>query len=469
VLKDGNTGGIASPQGSLTLPAGNTFGGDQYHFYNDGDQVIGYYFNSNESSQTPVSTLLYRVGAYGVQSTNNCQSHYSGGSAIKSAAEKAELASQYLTARSTYNSLKQLYESRIDGGSTPAQVSDISSATPSDIWRLRAQLLGISPYVSGEVLVSAADRDDVFTDPVLFEILAANPDELKKDSLISYLENKQHPLPTYMTDLLRQIASGATARTALLSQMGQYHHAYSLAAGDIVRSCLNDSLTDLAELRTWLGNMDDIASDRMIVASYLQEGDSASAFALAEMLPELYSLQGEALADHEAYMDLMGLHQTLKREGRTVLELTDTELAMVNGIASSGSGTSKAMAEAMLAERSEENTLSHYCPTMPEDDGGNRGRTSFDGNAMNKAMGFTVNVIPNPASTWATVDYALPSDKSQAVFTLTNTFGIAVMSTELNGRQGQKVLDLRNLADGVYVYTIRSGEYSITGKLVVTK
>ena len=470
VLKDGNVGDIAQQQGSAALPAGNTFGGSLYHFYNGGTQWIGYHYDSNGSGQIPTNSLLHRVSTHGTQSSNSCLSHYGGGGSVsKSASEKAALAADYQSSRSTYSSLLQLYESRIDDGSTPTQVADINSATPSDMWELRAQLLGISPYVSGEVLTTAAERYDVFSDPVLFEILAANPDELKKDSLINYLENKEHPLPAYMTDLLRQIASGYTTRTALLAQMEQYRHEYGLAAGDIVRSSLHDSVTDPVELRTWLGNMEDLASDRMVVASYLQDGDSVHAFALANMLPELYGLQGDALADHSDYMRLIGLYQTLNREGRTVFELTDTESSMVNSIASLGTGTSKAMAEAILMERSDEIIVAHSCPTMPEDDGGDRGRGGFTETSLNKALGFTVSVSPNPATTWATVMYSLPVDATKASFNLTNAVGITVATYDLPGNEAQKVLDLRGLADGVYTYNVRCGKYLQTGKMVIVK
>ena len=470
VLKDGNVGDIAQQQGSAALPAGNTFGGSLYHFYNGGAQWIGYHYDSNGSGQIPSNSLLHRVSTHGTQNSNSCLSHYGGGGSVsKTATEKAALALDYHSARSIYESLLQVYESRIDGGNTPAQVADINSATPSGMWELRAQLLGISPYVSGEVLTTAAERYDVFSDPVLFEILAANPDELKKDSLISYLENKEHPLPAYMTDLLRQIASGFTARTALQAQMEQYRHAYSLAAGDIVRSCLHDSVADLTELRTWLANTDDLASDRMLVASYLHEGDSVHAFALANMLPELYSLQGDALADHSDYMRLIGLYQTLNRESCTIFELTDTESAMVDGIASSGTGTSKAMAEAILMERSDEIIVSHSCPTMPEDDGGDRGRGGFTETSLNEAMGFTVSVSPNPATTWTMVAYTLPVDAAKATFNLTNALGVTVATYDLPGDETQKVIDLRGLADGFYLYTVQCGKHVYTGKLVVTK
>ena len=469
VLKDGNTGDIATQQGSATMPAGNTFGGSQYHFYNDGNQTVTYYYDSDSTSQTPNPLLLNNVGTQGIQVSNSCVSHYGGGAVPKSVSEKAALASDFLSARSAYESLLQLYESRIDGGSTPTQVADINNANPSDMWSLRAQLLGLSPYLSGEVLTTAANRTDVFTDPVLFEILVANPDELKNDSLISYLENKEHPLPAYMTDLLKQIASGFTPRTALLGQMGRYGHDYRLAAGDIVRSSLSDSVTDMAELRTWLGNMGDIASDRMIVASYLQEGDSTNAFALANMLPELYGLHGEELDDHADYMRLIGLYQTLYRGGRTVFELTETELDMVENIATSGTGTSKAMADALLGEILEEHTRDYACPTMPGNNGGNRGMGSFSQASLNQAMGFTAGVSPNPASTWATVAYTLPAKATSATISLTNTLGISVATYDLAGNERQKVLDLRGLADGVYMYTIQCGEYIASGKLIITK
>lgn len=470
VLKDENVGDIAQQQGSTTMPAGNTFSGSLYHFYNDGTSMITYYYNGNENDQIPSTPLLYRVSAFDPKTTNSCLSHYGGGGSVsKTASEKAALAADYQSARSTYASLLQLYDSRIDGGSTSTQMADINSATPSDMWELRAQLLGISPYVSGEVLTTAAERYDVFSDPVLFEILAANPDELKKDSLISYLENKEHPLPNYMTDLLRQIASGYTARTAMMAQMAQYNHTYSLAAGDIVRSSLNDSVTDPTELRTWLGNMEDLASDRMAVASYLQDGDSVQAFALANMLPELYGLQGDALADHADYMRLIGLYQTLNREGRTVFELSETETAMVEGIALSGTGTSKAMAEAILMERSDEIIIAHSCPTMPEDEGGDRGRGGFTETSLNEALGFAVSVSPNPATTWATVDYSLPASAHSASLRLTNTYGVTVANYDLSAGETQKVLDLRFLADGIYYYTVLCGKHSQTGKLIIVK
>lgn len=89
--------------------------------------------------------------------------------------------------------------------------------------------------------------------------------------------------------------------------------------------------------------------------------------------------------------------------------------------------------------------------------------------SLNKALGFSVNVTPNPAITWVTIDYTLPMKTAKATLTMTNTIGTNVLSTELEGIQGSKVLDLRGLAAGVYMYTIRCGQYVENGKLVIAK
>jgi hypothetical protein len=86
-----------------------------------------------------------------------------------------------------------------------------------------------------------------------------------------------------------------------------------------------------------------------------------------------------------------------------------------------------------------------------------------------KASCMNVSVGPNPATTWTKVNYTLPDNGTKALLTLTNSIGVNVLTMELEGVQGNKVLDLRNFAAGVYVYSIRYEQYTEMGKLVITK
>lgn len=266
-----------------------------------------------------------------------------------------------------------------------------------------------------------------------------------------------------------QSAAGASTLKGLVALMGMYGHDYRLAAGDIVRSNLNDSVADPAELRTWLGNMDDIAADRMAVASYLEEGDTASAFALARALPARYGLQGDGLEDHADYMRLVGLYHALNGSGRNAYRMTEAEKALVDDIADNGTGVSRSMAQCLREQVAGVTRCACTDPGTPGRPDGGGDRTGAGDSAVTETAAFTATLAPNPATTWTAVDYALPEGKTRAAVTLANPLGITVLSAELDGRQGKKALDLRGLSGGVYTYTIRCGEHLKTGKLVVTR
>lgn len=474
---EGVFSGLQSSQGSSLAAARNTFSDNGYHFYNGGDHRITYYYY-NVAGFEDEKPLSYNEDKVQIDSTNltdNCPSNFGNGedpvSLVLTPAEKYQREQDYYEAYTAYNGLKAVYDSRIDGGNTNNMLYDIASATPSDMWALRAQLLGASPYLSGEVLTDVSDRDDVFTESVLFEILLSNPDELKKDSLMYHLRNKTNPLPQYMINILDQVANGATARTVMQNRMAAYRGEYTRAAGDIIRSFVNDTVLDITELRGWLANMNDIYADRDIIATYVDEGDFTNALTLANMLPSLYGLTGNDLVEHNDYVELLELYGDLYNDDRNIMQLDSTERAQVERIAVQSSGYPQAMAQAVLYGTNWESYAENPfdCPTLTLPQGGQRGGHTFTQEDLGRALGLNVSVKPNPATTWAAVDYTLPAKLSKATMTVSNALGVTVMSTELNGNQGQKVLDLRGLADGVYLYTIRCGEYLQTGKLVIAK
>lgn len=338
VLKDGSVGGIYPYQGSSTAPAGNTFDGSLYHFYNDGEWTVNYCYYSGEPDQFPSGTKIHGMTLTSTNSVNKCVNHY--GSVIKSPEEKSQLEKEYLT---------------------------------SNDW----------------------------------------------------------------------------------------HERY-LAAGDIVRSDLHDTIANLEELRTWLANTNEISADRTAIASYIQEGDFDNALKLAEQLPNRYQLESDCLLDHLEYMQLLVLHRTLHATHRTVAQLSDSERKMVESIAKEGSGFSKSMATAMLRGFSDEPTYS--CPTLPS---GTRGVEGFTGIDQLEVSDFSVSVIPNPASTMARVEYTLPEGSQQASLDLVNIFGEKVMSVVMKGQSGSKTVMLDSLPKGVYNYFVLSGNAMLCGKLVI--
>ncbi len=476
VLKEPNVySGIQMQQGSALAAARNTFSENGYHFFNGGDFKIGYYYYdvTGFENERPLYYNSDKFFPMSTDQTNGCPSHYSGTASdtvVLSPAEKQQLEQEYYNAYNTYHNLKTVYEQHVDGGNTANLLSDIASATPADMWSLRAQLLNLNSFASYDAVTAVIDRDDVFPESVLFEILLSNPDELKKDTVINYLQNKQNPMSQNLIDILRQVNT-SSAKTVLQAHMAASKRDFNRAAGEIVRSIVNDSILNKNELRFWLAKMEDIHADHEIIATYVDEGDFTTAIALANMLPSLYELTGTDLAEHNDYMVLLSLYSTLYGSDRTPMQMDSTEIAMVEHIADYSTGIPQMMARTLLEESTGESDAenSFACVTLTLPEGGQGRGCTFTSEDIGKAMGMDVCVKPNPATTWTAVDYTLPAKMANATIRVTNMLGVIVMTAELNGNQGQKVLDLRDLADGVYVYTVSCGEYVQTGKLVIAK
>ena len=236
-----------------------------------------------------------------------------------------------------------------------------------------------------------------------------------------------------------------------MAQIAQRLHDRFLAAGDIVRSLLNDTVTDLSELRSWLRNMGDIASDRIAIASHVQEGDFDGAFSLAQALPTLYGLEGEELADHSNHLRLLGLYRALHLSGRTTDQLTDDERLLVEDMARAAYPYSGTLARALLESTGPRENNDYPCPKLPGT--ADKGRGSA-GTEDHEAPDFRVTATPNPASSQVTVEYTLPKGSKRAILSVVNTLGEKVIELELEDNYGRKLIDLHKQPAGVYFFIL---------------
>lgn len=469
--------GIQDNQGNSIVPAGNkfTYAGAEHHFHNGGNYRIGYYYCDHDPiyndpycpDEDPDIDWQYDyVTEEPVKDNNECLSHYGGTakSVILTSQEKLQAEQAYFVNLTDYNNVKTLYSSYIDGGDTDAEINDVQSAQPDDMWVLRAQLLGDSPHLSQEVLMETADRTDVFPDEVLLEILSANPDELKKDTLISYLENKEDPLPDYMIDILLQVSEGTTYKTVLELEMSGYARAKSRAANDIIRSIVHDTVCDYNELRNWLDNLGGLRADHQIIATYVHESNFTDALNLASMLPQLYELSGNDSIEHEYYVDILNLQSNLHIQGRNMHQLDSSEISLLQNIADNSIGYAGAQAKGILSS-----CYGIYFSECQNCDEGSSAYKSHGASmdALAEAYGLSISVKPNPAKAWAAFDYTLPSGSTSAIISIKEITGKTITEIPVSGKQGQEIWDTRNIPPGVYIYTINANGMLQSGKIII--
>ncbi|MDT8394716.1 MAG: T9SS type A sorting domain-containing protein [Bacteroidales bacterium] len=460
-----NNSYIKGNMGSDETPSGNSLSQNAVlQFRNDYTQDIRYYYYDGDPLQelTLYSNFVY---PYDVSTGNTCPDHYSGGgtgiNVILSSTEKGVKQQVYSQNMADYILTLDLINTLKDGGDTPLMENEIETAWPDEMWILRADLLANSPHLSFEVLKDVADRTDVFTESVQFDIFAANPDEMRSNFL-TYLETKTLPMPQYMVDMLRQIGYGSSYKTVLKNQLASYYGNAIKAAQDILRSELFDSIPDMNEERLWLGNIGAYQADKQIIASYLQEGDFTNAQTLLDQLPVTYSLSGDDLLAYNDYNSMMQLQINLMQEGRTIFELDSIELATITYIAEYGYGSAVYQAQSIL----EYAHGYHYydCPALPDSltlKQHHPGANIFSNDAIH------VSVKPNPAHTWVAFDYTLPFSADEGAILIIDISGQVIENIRIDQNKGQKVLDTRHIPAGVYIYRIESSGYSSSGKLVI--
>ena len=375
--------------------------------------------------------------------------------------QKLQRELDFATNLSDYNNVKLLFDNLKDGGNTDGLKMEVTSSWPEDMWELRAKLLGDSPHLSEEVLKAAADKTDVLPESVLFEILSANPDELRKESLIEYLENKEQPLPEYMISILKQLAGGITYKTLLMQDIAKYEGEKTKAANGLIRSCLNDTYIDLEYLRNCYDNLKTLNADYEIVASYLTEKNYSAATAMLDIIPAVRNLEGIDFLEFTEYKEYMMWQIKFMQQGGDVTSLDDATINMLLETAESGTGRASLMARAML----EYGQGYHFDKCLPEDDQASYKRGKINTIAYDNGLSITAN--PNPANTWVAFDYRLPVIANGAILLVTDIQGRLVVSFRINGVEGQQIWDTRQIESGVYVYTLKAGGISKQGKLVI--
>lgn len=235
------------------------------------------------------------------------------------------------------------------------------------------------------------------------------------------------------------------------------------AAHDMIRSIMNDTITDLPGLRNWLDNLNNINADMQIVSTYMHEGDYTSAQTLLDLIPGLYTLEGAALNNYNDYKSVTEMQMLWQQQGRDIFELNETEIASLVDYADNSSGKAATIAQGIL----EFAYGYEYCNCPPVGDSTVWKSSGIEPQTQTIENSLFVGVTPNPANTWVAFDYKLPKYASDAVLEITDLSGKAITAFKLNSKQGQYVWDIRDIEKGLYIYTLKAGSLTKSGKLVI--
>lgn len=459
--------------GHANLSARNIFSTNvQWHWRNMGQEIEYYHLASNELG-TIYEPLDSKIETYlpntfvkmNTSEINECPDD--DGIHIEritlTPEEQTDLELEFAIASNEYDAVEQIYNDLKDGGNTEGTTLTIDAAQPGDTWELRGNLLGKSPYLSREVLEKAANKTDVLPNSVLLDILAANPDELKKADFINFLENKEEPLPNYMIDILRELSTGTTYKTALLNQLALQKRKQTISAKQIINSLINEDEQDYSAIKSWLGSMQNIVSDLQVASILIKEGNYTDANALLNLIPDLYNLDAEELSLYQDDKYLLDMKTTLQQENRNITQLNEDEIAELEIIADNTKGMARASARTILESFY---GYDNYCDCIEENENKSSNTSFADNNNINETP-LNIYATPNPAKHFVEFHYELSEIDVEAIIIITDINGKQIQLFNIDQTKGIQTWDTRKIPSGSYIYTLKTKYFEESGKLII--
>lgn len=472
---DDNPGKINSDIGAVNLSAHNSFssGKNQWHWRNMGQEDQYYFIHSTEDASIYEPDSL-KIETYNNDDTfikevannlNDCDDD--GGiheeRLVLTPQEQEDLESQYAIANSEYSAVETIYNDLTDGGNTAGTTLSIEAAQPGDTWELRDNLLGMSPYLSRTVLEKAANKTEVLPNSVLLDILAANPDELKKTDFIRFLENKEEPLPAYMIEILKDLSSGTTYKTALLRQMALQKRKQVVSAKKILNSYINTEEQDIEAIKGWLGNIKSRRADMQLASILIAEENYTNANALLGLIPDLYNLEGEALELYNDQVFLLNLKATLQQQDRNMMQLNNSEVQELETIANNERGMARANARVILESFY---GFNDYCDCIDRNENKNTS-VKWDNEETKTESPLNIFANPNPARHYVEFYYELSDIDTEGLIIITDINGKIIQTFNVNQTKGAKAWDIRKIPSGFYIFTLKTKYFEESGKLII--
>lgn len=480
---------IADYQGSMTEAAGNLFlSGGTNHFLNvflNPNPQNHYYHHFNNSNDPNINSSYPFVKSSTINA-NSCTSNYPESGGIRevplSSGALTNAKNNFFVFRDSFNVKRDSLDDLIDGGDTEGLLSDISSWTETDSTTAKSTLLGISPYVSMEAATAIGNANILFQSS-LIEILEANPELLKEEVFLEYLQyTMPNPLNGTQIGDLRTVAETGSERAVLESKIEMYD-AKMTEYGSLVMHhyLLDTSASDIDSIPAWLDTLNTVSAAYAKVGHYADLAEYTTAESILDDIPNEFSLSTEESEYHTLFTQLWDFMQQLRDSGRTIYNMTGAERDALDAIGEDDNAVGRLVGTQVGTITSQiDQMYGQPCDFEPEHlPAPKPGRE--EENIVNEhqykrslqefnSKGDYIKAYPNPASEQVTFEYEYKNAMNELTLKVTNTTGQVIKTIQLKSYRGKAQWITESVPSGIYIYELKDGELSIDiGRIVVTK
>jgi hypothetical protein len=524
VASDGSTAymqGMAIAQGSSSAPAGNNFYGSTHNIVNNGSPVDYFYDGYLSAIQAPYdySSGTATVGLYGSLAANSCPSSFTTGTTTTTSTtttvglDRPVLAghkSAFQSNKTRFIDSTAAYNSRIDFGNTDSLLTIIGSS--SDTVSLYSILSSGAPYISETALQTVGDLMKIPHHSIM-NILQQNPDNLTDNNFVTHMQ-LDYSLSSSDLATLAIAAQAITARTNLqnIITSSQINMANE---GNIIMMALkspvdtnvsvndttgagictdstnvfymtdsNSYYVDMDSVDTWLQNIGGLWTQYDRVGYYNFMGQYSIADSIFTSMASSITIPSIDWDTHNSYSNVWTAIHTAELAGRTVYQLTPTEIAGIDtfsaplvtynsGLQAAWSLTTGVITSTTTTVPSLPLCITGLVLTSGHRDaapgginGGNVISPIVNINSDGSSAQFAA--YPNPTTGMVTFSYNVPNDG--ITITITNVVGEKVSELSSGNNSGNLYWNPNQLPTGLYLYQAQNKNGNISkGKLILAR
>jgi len=449
--------GIAYNQGTLyqndTAPAGNTFSDwNQLIYCIDncyGCKPIIYIYHGSNGSQSRINPHPDICNVTSVPNyyatynkTASCPSHIDEGTT--NTEEEMAIMENTLIEK---NNLESYYNTIVDGGNTLQITSDIFNSTPQESYDLHQELLSISPYLSDTALKSAVQKENVLSNVMIRDILVENPQSVKNEEILDYIDQRSIPMPEYM---MNQILNGYNVlgtKEQIEIQLATYNTKIREANYSIIVKYLYDTNGQavMDTLKNYLINSLILANKYYLCRQYLTNSDTANATQTLNSIENNFFLSGDSLQELQQYINYLSYIKASMSDSLGALHLDINDINMLLELYQDSTTLPGIFARNTLVASG---ILNYLEPTnIPEQ----LKKASILPIPTNPTKIIKLNIYPTPCDKYVIVEYNIPNYLlSSSHINIVDLNGRTLLSAEIKNEVDQILLPTINIKNGQY-------------------
>lgn len=472
--------GIAYHQGTLDNPAGNTFTAQNicdYNIFNGAENNIRYvvpsdyldypnYYPFNVNSPVKV----YRETGLIAVSEINCdplELDYGRDSLYETRQELNE----------EIDSLTLELNLLVDGGNTAALNTTVITSIPPQALQVYDELMLKSPSLSDSVMNSSILKEEVLNNAFLRDILVANPQAAKQDSLMDKLDERLVPMPDTMKAEIMEGIYFLSAKEILEATIQEKHSMERHIFGRLIFSLCHDSLVNdpLDSLKVLFTNDESLSSKYLLAFIFLKSGMITGVDSVLTSIPSVFILDNLEQEIHQGYLDLFNVLTQLDSGNIFPWYLNSTQTLMLEELAQNDTILPGVLARNLL-QAAGKLTFSEQI-ILPFDSlkSIGAGEQLHDQAQKKCADKHWVKVYPNPARDYYVIEYMFYSsgdtyglsNKEIEIYSLS---GVRIVRLPVTHYYNQLVIRCESYSSGIYLCSLRTnGRTVATTKFIITQ